>query len=162
MKISSLVAAALVAGMGLAASAEVRYKNPRLSVEDRIKDLLSRMTVEEKVAQLVQVSAEGLQFNEEQPTAESLEKAFRGLSYGALNPQFGAPCTEIAKRIRASQEYARAKTRLGIPFLPIAETLHGVLSEGATIFPQTVGVSTLGVSVNSYTSELSGLPSEGS
>jgi beta-glucosidase len=135
----SWIAAVLVTSWAAAAApADVPYKDARLGVEDRIKDLLGRMTLEEKVAQLVQVSAEGLQITDEGATPESLAKAFRGLSYGALDPHFGARYTEYAKRIRACQDYARTKTRLGIPFLPFCETLHGVLAEGATIFPQTI------------------------
>ena len=67
----------------------------------------------------------------------SLEAKFKGLSWGLLNPQFGISCDELTAHSRLPK-YARGKTRLGIPFLPIAETLHGLLSAGATIFPQTI------------------------
>jgi beta-glucosidase len=120
------------------ASVAEAYKNPNLPVEDRIRDLLARMTVDEKVAQLVQRSAREIQFSNGQATLESLDKAFHGMSSGALDPGFGAACADYARRIRASQEFARTRTRLGIPFLPFSETLHGVLANGATIFPQTI------------------------
>ncbi len=114
------------------------YRNPNLPIEERINDLLVRMTVDEKVAQLVQVSARDLQFANGRATPESLDKAFKGMSFGALDPGFGAAYRDYSRRIRASQEYARTRTRLGIPFLPFSETLHGVLAAGTTIFPQTI------------------------
>ena len=45
----------------------------------------------------------------------SLEAKFKGLSWGLLNPQFGASCDEVARRIRDCQDYARRKTRLAHP-----------------------------------------------
>ncbi len=117
-------------------AAEKAYQDPSVPIEDRIKDLLGRMTVEEKVAQLRLISVEDL--TKEQISSEWLDKRFKGLSYGILDPRFGSPCADYAMRARVCQQYARQKTRLGIPFLSISETLHGILSQGATIFPQTI------------------------
>ena len=133
------IAAVLVTCTWLGAAAdEAPYKDSRLPLEDRVKDLLARMTVEEKVAQLNLVSVQGLRFADPQAVPDLLEKRFKGLSHGVLDIEFGSPYEVVAQRICCSQQYARLKTRLGIPFLPIDETLHGVLSEGATIFPQTI------------------------
>jgi beta-glucosidase len=123
--------------LGTAAD-EAPYKDSRLPVEDRIKDLLGRMTVEEKTAQLALASVAGLPLTDPQAATDLLEKKFKGLSHGLLDLEFGSSYEVIARRIRCCQQYARSKTRLGIPFLPIDETLHGVLSQGATIFPQTI------------------------
>ena len=125
-------------GPPTAMSAKPPYRDSRLPTEDRVKDLVARMTVEEKVAQLVCTAYMDYVGGEHPRAPASLETKFKGLSWGVLDSEFGASCGEFARRIRACQDYARRKTRLGIPFLSFDETLHGVLATGATIFPQAI------------------------
>lgn len=136
MKYPALIAIVVLTMSVYAAGKDFPYRDPNLRIEDRIVDLLHRMTVDEKVAQLKLISVEGMP--QKQISSEWLDQRFKNLSYGILDPRFGSPCVDYAMRARICQDYARQKTRLGIPFLSISETLHGVLSQGATIFPQTI------------------------
>lgn len=99
------------------------YKNPDKPIEERINDLLKRMTLEEKVAQL---SMTGLNDFDKQP-----------LSYGVCDSPFEG-VENIATISARVKRHAREKTRLGIPPIQIAECLHGQLAYGATIFPQAI------------------------
>jgi beta-glucosidase len=135
VKFLSIVVVSVGAVSLRAAEIHAPYKDSRLSVEDRVGDLLGRMTVDEKVHQLLQASWTDMQLSED---SALLAEKLKGFSYGVLDLHFGSSCQAYAGRIRAAQQYVRRKTRLGIPFLPYNETLHGVLSEGATIFPQTI------------------------
>jgi beta-glucosidase len=99
------------------------YKDPTLSIEKRVEDLMSRMTLEEKVAQLGMIEA--------------------GLYKGDPNGYGVCECPKIgvADVLKSSfdvMKYARENTRLGIPPIMTAECLHGLLAYGATIFPQAI------------------------
>lgn len=100
------------------------YKNPKAPVAERVKDLLDRMTLEEKVAQMNMNSLKG-----------SLKSS---LAYGVLESPF-ITANEIAELSREAKQHAFKNTRLGIPPIQIGEGLHGVLAAGSTIFPQTIG-----------------------
>ena len=99
------------------------YKNAKAPVKDRVADLLKRMTLEEKVAQMSMSSLR-----------ESTNSA---LAYGVLESPF-ISASEVAVQSIAAKKYAREKTRLGIPPIQIGECLHGQLAAGATIFPQAI------------------------
>jgi beta-glucosidase len=114
------------------------YRDPTRPVTERVQDLLSRMTLEEKVAQLHEQPKAALKIENGRVTGDSLDEVFRGLSYGTISGPFGAPAETIALINRDAQAYARSRTRLGIPFLTVNETLHGGLSIGTTIYPQTI------------------------
>ncbi len=122
------------------------YKNPSLSIEQRTSDLLERMTLEEKVAQL-----HGL-FNFEHRIGEpedsdgrfSLEIArqtcLNGVGYiGSYHKSRRAHAT--AEYINAVQKFLLEETRLGIPALAIGEALHGYMAYEATSFPQAIGLA---------------------
>lgn len=116
------------------------YKNPRLTIEERVNDLLGRMTLEEKVAQLNMKSLNALRTDEGgDVTDDSLEKLFKEESIGCLESPF-VEHDKIARYSEAADEYLRTKTRLGIPAIQIAECLHGQMALGATIFPQAIGL----------------------
>jgi beta-glucosidase len=112
------------------------YRDPGVPVEERVRDLLRRMTLEEKCDQLTQKSAAAIEIKGTAADAASLEKLFAGRSIGALCVHFGDDLYESARRLAAGQRYLREKTRLGIPALTVNEGLHGVLAKGATIYPQ--------------------------
>jgi beta-glucosidase len=116
------------------------YKDPHLSVDRRVEDLLSRMTVEEKIRQLDMYwgkevaemdgpNADGHEASawSEQKTAASLGNGGAG-SVHDLYPLSAGITNSI-------QRYAMEKTRLGIPVLFIEEGLHGYSGLGSTSFP---------------------------
>ncbi|WP_419701686.1 glycoside hydrolase family 3 N-terminal domain-containing protein [Mucilaginibacter sp. NFX135] len=105
-----------------AASAQV-YKDPKAPVPARVKDLLGRMTLEEKVGQMSMNSLKGSLSNP--------------IAYGVCESPF-VTINEIASLSIKAKKYAREKTRLGIPPIQIGECLHGQLAAGATIFPQAI------------------------
>ena len=116
------------------------YKDSSLVVEERVKDLMKRMTVEEKVNQMLKLNLADLKQDEKgNITQESLEKLFHGESIGCLDP----PITDvesIAIFSEAADQYMRKKTRLGIPAIQVdLGGIHGQLAYGATNFPQTIG-----------------------
>ncbi|NNE98367.1 MAG: glycosyl hydrolase [Pyrinomonadaceae bacterium] len=117
---------------------ESPYKNSRVSVDVRVKDLLGRMTLKEKVSQMNMLSLSKLDLDKNgKVSRESLDALFKGVSIGTLESPF-IGVDEISRLSEAADDYLRNNTRLGIPAIQIAECLHGQLAFGATIFPQTI------------------------
>ena len=121
---------------------QLPYQNPKLSTAERVKDLLSRLTIEEKIKQMLKVSLEELKQDEQgEITEESLEKLFKGESIGCLDPPRWNSITDkpidvegIAKFSEAADKYLRTKTRLGIPAIQVdLGGIHGQFDD-ATIF----------------------------
>ena len=131
------------------------YKNPELPVQDRVEDLLDRMTVEEKLGQLlcplgwpmyektensVGISDEYRKFVDEQHGG-MLWATFRADPWtrktleNGLNPQLAA------EAYNALQRYAIDSTRLGIPIILAEEAPHGHMAIGATVFPTSIGLA---------------------
>jgi beta-glucosidase len=111
------------------------YKNSSLPVEKRIKDLLFRMTLEEKAAQLDMLSAENTPDSKNKFTTDSIFRFINSMCIGSIHdfyPETAALANEV-------QRYAVEKTRLGIPILFIEEGLHGYCGEGSTNFPVPIG-----------------------
>ncbi len=128
--------AVAVAPAGRGGAAEEVYRDPAQPVERRVEDLLGRMTLEEKVEQLTQKSASAIEMDGDGVDAASLERLFGDRSPGVLCAHFGDDLFQSARRLAAAQQYLRERTRLGIPALTANEGLHGVLAQGATIYPQ--------------------------
>ncbi|MGE5327089.1 MAG: glycoside hydrolase family 3 N-terminal domain-containing protein [Deltaproteobacteria bacterium] len=141
--------------LGLAQdNAKTIYRDPNAAVADRVRDLLGRMTVEEKVAQLesgwVLPSLGSLRFPspfENDHVNESLVKRMAGNGLGTFafldeftgaggpaNPRLGAHHRNLL------QAWVMKNTRLGIPIMFHGEALHGAAIPGATSFPQAVGL----------------------
>jgi beta-glucosidase len=113
------------------------YHNKNLSVERRVADLLSRMTLEEKVEQIAGGRRGGLLDTTGQFTSEQAEATFRDLfsEFNTVSPH------DAAVLRNAAQRYAIEKTRLGIPRLFQGEALHGYMAYGSTSFPQCLGLA---------------------
>ncbi len=107
------------------------YRNPNLSVERRVEDLLGRMTVEEKAAQLQ------CRIDEGPVTDTAMKNGIGGLGC-ILRPRTGAGA---AKELNRIQKFMTSKTRLGIPVMMHDEALHGLIAEKATSFPQAIGLA---------------------
>jgi len=110
------------------------YQDPGLPVEARVADLLSRMTLEEKFAQMRLI----------RPTDASSQRIPFDLSLlernrhriGAIYNAGSMP----EETVRAIQDWVKENTRLGIPVAFHGESLHGVMHENSTCFPQSVGL----------------------
>ncbi len=115
------------------------YQNPNLPIETRIADLLPRMTLAEKCAQLV--SDFGLDTPDGVFSPELMRQNFpHGL--GILNGHHRARGTRQTVRfLNAVQAYLREATRLGIPALVFGEGLHGYMAHEATSFPQAIALA---------------------
>ena len=100
------------------------YENPEAPIEERIEDLLSRMTLEEKIAQL--------QSGQYIPThgIGNLTCVLREL-----------PPKESAIKANELQAYAIENTRLGIPVIIHDECLHGCMAKFSTSFPQAIALA---------------------
>lgn len=115
------------------------YKNHKYSIEERTKDLLSRMTVEEKVAQTLAIwrkmGAEG-KFS---TSGQAFDPQY-GL--GAIHRRYtNISMSEGAEESNAIQKYFIENTRLGIPVIINGEGLHGIVANEATIFPQAIALA---------------------
>jgi len=112
------------------------YKNAALPVEKRINDLLSRMTLEEKAAQLDMLSAANSILTKAGDIKEdSVVRFIDSMSIGSIH-DFYPETAALANKI---QRHAVEKTRLGIPILFIEEGLHGYCGKGSTDFPIPLG-----------------------
>lgn len=104
------------------------YQDASLSIDERVEDLLSRMTTREKVSQLNCLMGMGL---------TDLEKAGLDDGMGEMD-LMSLPADQMAAIITAVQDYMRDHTRLGIPVLFHAEALSGPLIAGAQSFPTSI------------------------
>lgn len=143
-----------------AATARPLYKDPTAPIAARVEDLLGRMTLEEKVAQMVGIwlNKEQIQTSEAEFSAEAASKAFphglgqvsrpsdrRGAKAGAFAGAepgtVNRTPSETARYINAAQKWAMEKTRLGIPLLMHDEALHGYVARESTSFPQAIALA---------------------
>jgi beta-glucosidase len=123
------------------------YKNPKLSVEKRTSDLLSRMTLEEKVAQMLCIWGQKkvMLFDEEGNI--NLDRLNEHLPNGIgqigrlSDTGGGLDAYEMAKLANSIQKYFVEETRLGIPVIFHEECLHGLVAKDATSYPQPIGLA---------------------
>ena len=115
------------------------YKDPDASTEDRVKDLLQRMTLDEKIAQLSEASCDNLkEDNQAKTTKFSFDRYKNGV--GTIDG-FTLSVRDYANSVNTIQDYLINKTRLGIPAIFLSECLHGLVQNGATIFPQSISMA---------------------
>ncbi len=114
------------------------YKNPKAPIESRIKDLIGRMTLQEKIAQMQDLSFSEIT-NADTIDPVKMHKFLKGLSFGIgegmkiTAEQYGIDTYKL-------QKYLLENTRLGIPMLTSSEALHGCVHPGATIYPQAIAL----------------------
>ncbi|MDQ6422705.1 glycoside hydrolase family 3 N-terminal domain-containing protein [Paenibacillus sp. LHD-117] len=138
--VSAALAAALLATLAAFPGAAYAndYQNPSLPVEQRVSDLLGRMTLQEKIGQMLQVERLAA-------TPAQVGQHFIGsvLSGGGSNP---SPNTKEAWAAMVDgYQSAALGTRLGIPILYGVDAVHGHNNVyGATIFPHNVGLGATG------------------
>jgi beta-glucosidase len=117
------------------------YKNPKLPASARVKDLLKRMTLEEKVAQLRSTHASNPRLTDEVLNDAAKMDSLYGHGVGMINPDFDATMEQTIQRRNALQHYLKTKTRLGIPALFIDEAHHGLLAPGSDVFPTSIALA---------------------
>ncbi|MEN7550989.1 glycoside hydrolase family 3 N-terminal domain-containing protein [Rapidithrix thailandica] len=111
------------------------YKNANLPVEDRVQDLLSRMSLEEKIRQMDMYS--GADFKENEAfSAEKTQEQLGELGVGAIHDLY----PKDAVTINQLQQYVIDHNRHGIPALILCEFLHGYLGEGSTALPMNIAL----------------------
>ena len=116
-----------------------KYRNPNLTAEERTADLLPRLTLEEKVAQISggwESHADVLDTTGTY-TSEEARKVFDRW----WDPEIVFPAKRAAILRNAVQRYLREKTKFGIPALFMGEGLHGFMEYGSTSFPQALGLA---------------------
>ena len=129
MKKKFLFAAFLICGaISSVAEEKPRYKDASLPVEERVEDLLRRMTLHEKVLQLQNNSTSDI---------NAIENTYKGGSPGSVH-EMSKSAKEAALLFNKMQEYLLTQNRLGIPALVTVEGINGVTQNGCTIFPQAI------------------------
>ncbi len=122
------------------------YKNPDLPIEERVDDLLGRMTLEEKFWQLFMIPGDLSDGKERYKNGIfGFQVATIGSSENAAEQilQYGSSGTAkaVAEKINDVQRYFVEETRLGIPIIAFDEALHGLVRDGATAFPQSIALA---------------------
>ena len=126
------------------------YKNSALPIDARVKDLLKRMTLEEKVAQLEStwqnhgqdLAPEDYFVDEKGVLDEAKAKQLLKNGLGQVSrPSEGRGPAEMADFTNRLQHIAIENTRLGIPLMFHEECLHGFVAIGATSYPQAIGLA---------------------
>jgi beta-glucosidase len=118
------------------------YRNPSLPVDQRVADLLGRMTLEEKIAQLSIYKMQTNNLPTETVVLDDEVKAAMAAGVGAFGrPGLLSPPRATSAWTNAIQKFLREETRLGIPAFFVDEALHGLMAQGCTSFPQAIGLA---------------------
>ena len=132
------------------------YKDAGRPAEDRAEDLLKRMTLEEKIGQLIcplgwpmyeKVSADSVTISDnyrdfiQNRHGGMLWATFRADPWTKKTLETGLDPTLSAKAYNALQRYAIDSTRLGIPLILAEEAPHGHMAIGTTVFPTSIGLA---------------------
>lgn len=168
----ALLIATLLLGATTARSARAQdtlaYRNAALPIDARVRDLLGRMTLEEKFWQLFMIPGDlddsthdysygifGLQVHPQRaalppkpPAAAPLEKSAHSTDRDAgptgtpsADERAASAARADAERIDAIQRSFVEHTRLGIPIIPFDEGVHGLVRDGATDFPAAIALA---------------------
>ena len=138
------------------------YKDASQSVARRVEDLLGRMTMEEKAAQLITLWEQKAKIQTDEGRFDSQEATRnfpnglgqlarpsdkRGVvttntgAAGAAAGSVNRSAADTAEYVNAAQRWAMEQTRLGVPILMHEEALHGYVARGATSFPQSIALA---------------------
>ena len=148
-RISRYLAAGLIIFTGLTTrpvnADDPPYKQSSLPIEQRISDLLARMTPEEKARQLDMYAGDSNMIDKRVNNTHSAEdavmppdlaeKMWGDLGVGSIHDLY--PTARLSNSI---QDWVMKNSRLGIPVLFIEEGLHGSMGFNETIFPAPIGL----------------------
>jgi beta-glucosidase len=113
------------------------YRDRSRPIDERVRDLLGRMTLEEKFWQLFMIPGD-------------LDNPANDYSHGVFGLQVSAAPASVtttatarghAERINAIQRFFVERTRLGIPIIPFEEAVHGLPLDGATMYPAAIALA---------------------
>nr|WP_271079629.1 glycoside hydrolase family 3 N-terminal domain-containing protein [Aurantiacibacter sp. MUD61] len=136
--------------------ADAPYWDASLPVEERVADLMARMTLEEKLAQMISTWTNKAEVQDAEDMnrfdAEAASERYPdGIGFftrpsdqvGPGSPRENTPRSieESIAYVNELQRWAREETRLGIPVMPHEESLHGLAAFDATSFPQAIGLA---------------------
>ncbi len=116
-----------------------RYKDASLPIDDRVTDLLKRMTLEEKVDQITTGWESRMEVID--PTGTYTSEQARKIILNEWGEEMKVTPRQYAILRNGVQRYLREKTRLGIPAMFYSESLHGLMEYGSTSFPQALGLA---------------------
>src|ERR1700758_3532605 len=116
-----------------------KYLNPALTPEERAADLLPRLTLEEKVAQISGGGQSGFEVLD--TTGTFTTEQARAVFSRWWDPEIVLEPRRAAILRNAVQRYLKEKTKFGIPNLFMGEALHGFMEYGSTSFPQALGLA---------------------
>jgi len=119
------------------------YQDAAAGIPERVEDLLARMTVEEKAAQVLAIDRTGDEplvdlANGGKPAA-GIEKLRNGVGH-ISKPDSDMSPRQCAEFNNAIQSWLRENTRLKIPVVLHTEALHGHMAPGGTVFPQAIAL----------------------
>ena len=135
------------------------YKDASAPIDLRVRDLLSRMTLEEKVGQIIALWATKADIMDDLTFSPAKASRAYPNSFGQItrpSDRRGAPNgstqaggvgarwrtpADTVNFIVAVQKWAVEQTRLGIPVLFHEESLHGYMATDATMFPMAIGLA---------------------
>ena len=153
LALCSLSAVALLTACGTKTPV---YKDASRPAEERADDLIKRMTVDEKLGQLLcplgwpmyeKVSADSVTISDkyrdfiQNQHGGMLWAVFRADPWTRKTLENGLDPTLSAKAYNALQRYAMDSTRLGIPIILAEEAPHGHMAIGTTVFPTSIGLA---------------------
>lgn len=128
------------------------FEDPTQSIEKRINDLLSKMTVDEKTVQLVTLYGYGRVLKDEMPTPQwknniwkdgiaNIDEHLTSTTFREkMNTKYSFPYSRHAEAINTVQKWFIEETRLGIPVDFTNEGIHGLASEKATALPAPIAM----------------------
>jgi beta-glucosidase len=123
-------------------SAEPIYRDPTQSTDERVEDLVRRMTREEKVAQLGSAWVFQLADGESLSTERAPELLRNGLGHVTRLSGASSLGAEASARLANTiQKHLVEETRLGIPAIVHEEICSGLMASEATVFPQAIGLA---------------------
>ncbi len=118
------------------------YRDPHAAIGDRVADLLGRMTLEEKIAQLGAVWLTAVVRDEAFDADHAAEILANGIGQVTrIGASTGLLANESAQLGNSIQQILVERTRLGIPMVIHEEGVGGFLHRGATTFPQGLGLA---------------------
>jgi beta-glucosidase len=168
MKKTILSLCLFILGAGISWSQNAKSSNS--PIDKKVSDLLSKMTIEEKIGQMTQITITNFQdAGKADLNLAKLNEAIVKYNIGSiLNvPNPGAPTIQKWKEVITTINNETAKTRLKIPILYGIDAIHGAsYTAGATLFPQQIGMAATfnteivrkGTAISAYETRASSIP----